>query len=253
MSHHIIQARDVRYSYPDGCVALDGVTFTITHGEAVGLVGANGAGKSTLLMLLCAVLFPTSGEISVGQTVSNRMHARLIHRKAGVVFQDPDSQLFMPTVFEDVAFGPRNMGLDEKSANEQAWQALDSAGAAHVAGRAPHRLSSGEKRLAAVATALSTSPDILLMDEPTSMLDPRARRRVIALISGFTHTRVLTTHDLDMALEVCTRVIVLDKGRVAADGKPRALLSDYALLDACGMEPPLSMQRCPACGRTPLP
>ena len=242
MSHHLTEARDVHYTYPDGTRALDGVTFRIGHGESVGVIGANGAGKSTLLLLLLGVLFADSGEVRVGDIVVTPRTLPHIREHVGMVFQDPDDQLFMGTVFEDVAFGPRNLGLEEPEVERRVAEALATVGIAHLRDRAPYRLSGGEKRAAGIATILSMEPDILVLDEPTAGLDPRARRRVIQLLRGFDHTRIVTSHDLDMVLDVCSRVIVLADGRVAADGPADRILRDEPLLLSCGLELPLSLQ-----------
>lgn len=243
MSHHLTEARDVRYTYPDGTRALDGVTFRIGHGESVGVIGANGAGKSTLLLLLLGVLLADSGEVRVGDMTVTKRTLPHIREHVGMVFQDPDDQLFMGTVFEDVAFGPRNLGLEEPEVERRVANALDTVGISHLRDRAPYRLSGGEKRAAGIATVLSMEPDILVLDEPTAGLDPKARRRVIGLLRGFDHTRIVTSHDLDMVLDVCTRVIVLADGRVAADGPADEILRDEPLLLACGLELPLSLQK----------
>jgi cobalt/nickel transport system ATP-binding protein len=243
MSHHLTEARDVRYTYPDGTRALDGVTFRIGHGESVGVIGANGAGKSTLLLLLLGVLLADSGEVRVGDMTVTKRTLPHIREHVGMVFQDPDDQLFMGTVFEDVAFGPRNLGLEEPEVERRVALALATVGISHLRDRAPYRLSGGEKRAAGIATVLSMEPDILVLDEPTAGLDPKARRRVIGLLRGFDHTRIVTSHDLDMVLDVCTRVIVLADGRVAADGPSDEILRDESLLLACGLELPLSLQK----------
>ena len=242
MSHHLTEARDVHYTYPDGTRALDGVTFRIGHGESVGVIGANGAGKSTLLLLLLGVLLADSGEVRIGDIAVTKRTLPHIREHVGMVFQDPDDQLFMGTVFEDVAFGPRNLGLEEPEVERRVAEALATVGIAHLRDRAPYRLSGGEKRAAGIATILSMEPDILVLDEPTAGLDPRARRRVIQLLRGFDHTRIVTSHDLDMVLDVCSRVIVLADGRVAADGPAAGILHDEPLLLSCGLELPLSLQ-----------
>lgn len=241
MSHHVIEARELWFSYPGGAEALSGVSFRITHGEAVGIVGGNGAGKSTLLLHLNGALTPTRGEVRIGDCPLTPRTAPLARRAVGMVFQDPDDQLFMPTVFEDVAFGPLNLGWPDDDVERRVMEALDRVGMAHLRDRPPHKLSAGEKRAVAIATVLAMSPDVLVMDEPSSNLDPRARRRLIGLLKGFEHTRIIATHDLELVLEICTRVIVLDAGRVAADGPALALLSDEALMLAHALERPHSL------------
>ncbi|MEI6645196.1 MAG: ABC transporter ATP-binding protein [bacterium] len=242
MSHHIVEVRDLMYAYPDGTEALRGVSFRIEHGSAVGLVGANGAGKSTLLLHLNGYLPTTRGEVFIGDTVVTRETAVLARRAVGLVFQDPDDQLFMPTVAEDVAFGPLNAGLPLEQVERRVTAALERVGMTHVRERPPYRLSAGEKRAVAIATVLAMSPDILVMDEPSANLDPRARRRLIELLLSFEHTRIIATHDLEMVVEVCSRVIVLDGGRVVADGPTRELLNNEALMLAHGLERPHSLR-----------
>ncbi len=247
MSHHKIEARNLRFSYPGGQSAVKDVSFKIHHGEAVGIIGANGAGKSTLLMLLMGVLFPCSGEVLVGDVRVAKKTLPMIRQRLGMVFQDPDDQLFMTTVFEDVAFGPRNYGMAEEEVGERVARALEAVGISHLKDRAASRLSGGEKRAAAIASVLSMEPDVLIMDEPTAALDPKSRRRVIGLLNGFDHTRIITSHDLDMVMETCGRVLVIKDGEIAADGRAMDILQDGELLDSCGLEKPLSLQGCPVC------
>jgi len=247
MSHHLVEARSLRHVYPDGTQALDDVSFRITHGESVAIVGANGAGKSTLLQHLNGHLSPTSGEVLIGETPVTRATLDSIRRTVGVVFQDPDDQLFMPTVADDVAFGPLNLGLTAADADRRVDAALERVGALALRNRPPYRLSGGEKRRVAIAAVLSMAPDILVLDEPTAGLDPRARRQLISLLGEFTHTRIFATHDLDMVLELCPRTIVMHGGRVTADGPTVDIFRDDALLSRWGLERPLSMQACPVC------
>lgn len=235
--------RGVSFRYPDGTAALHDLDFRIVHGECVALVGPNGAGKSTLLALINGLLLPAAGEVLVGELPVTARTLAQVHRTVGYVFQDPDDQLFMPTVFDDVAFGPLNMGLDEAQVRERVERALRTVGAEHLAPRAPYRLSGGEKRAVAIAGVLAMAPDILVLDEPSSGLDAAARRRLIGLLASFTHTRIIATHDLDLALDVCTRVLVVHAGRLVADGTPDAIFDDGELLARYGLEPPLSRQR----------
>lgn len=251
MSHHLVSVQDLRFHYPDSTPALDGVTFSIHHGESVGLVGANGAGKSTLLLHLAGVLFPVSGTVRVGDWPVTRSTLPEVRRSLGMVFQDADDQLFMPTVQDDVAFGPRNLGLPEAEVEARVVGALDRVGAAHLRRRPPHRLSGGEKRAAAIATVLAMGPSILVMDEPSSSLDPSARRALIAQLRGFEHTKIVASHDLDLVLDVCRRTIVLARGRIVADGPTSEILSDDALLAGARLERPLRLQGCPRCGTAP--
>lgn len=238
MSEPVIDVRNLGFSYPDGTRALDGVSFRVGRGEAVALIGANGSGKSTLLMNLNAVLTPTQGEVRVNGTVITKQTAVTARRTVGLVFQDPDDQLFMPTVLEDVAFGPLNAGVGPAEAARVAARALERVGMGHVAARPPYKLSAGEKRAVAIATVLALEPDVLVMDEPSSNLDPRGRRRLIGLLRSFDHTRLVATHDLELVVEVCPRVLVLDGGRIMADGPTADLLNDEALMQAHGLERP---------------
>lgn len=250
MSHHRLEAKDLHFTYPDGRKAVNGLSFLLHHGDSVGIIGANGAGKSTLLMLLTGLLQADAGEVIVGDVKLTKKTLHMIRERVGMVMQDPEDQLFMPSIYEDVAFGPRNFGLEENEVNERVETALETVGIAHLRDRAPFRLSGGEKRAAAIASALSMLPDILIMDEPSAGLDPKARRRLISLLKSFEHTRIITSHDLDMILELCSRVIVLKDGAIAADGPAAELLADAALMDRCGLELPLSLQSCGLCGKT---
>lgn len=247
MSHHSIAVTDLAFSYPDGTTALAGVTFEITHGESVAIVGANGAGKSTLLMHLNGFLSPTSGTVRIGDIPVAKGTLPGIRKTVGMVFQDPDDQLFMPTVYEDVAFGPMNLGLPAEEIDVRVTEALTRVGALKLKDRPPYRLSGGEKRAVAIATVLAMSPNVLVMDEPSSNLDPRARRRLIDLLGTFEHTKIIATHDLDLALRLCSRTIVMSGGQIAADGATHDVFADDALLEGSGLERPLSMQGCPVC------
>lgn len=248
MSHHIVEVRDLQFKYPDESSALAGVSFRITHGESVAVVGANGAGKSTLLLHLNGCLIPQAGVVRIGDMPLTKKTLEHIRRTVGMVFQDSDDQLFMPTVYDDVAFGPLNLGLPPEEVEARVTDALATVGASHLTNRPPHRLSAGEKRSVAIASVLSMSPSILVMDEPTSNLDPRARRQLIELLKSFEHTIIVATHDLDMVLDLCSRTIVLRAGCVAADGATLDILQDQPLLQSCSLEKPLSLRDCPVCG-----
>jgi cobalt/nickel transport system ATP-binding protein len=247
MSHHKVEVKNLRYVYPDGTVALHDVSFRIHHGESVAIVGANGAGKSTLLLHLNGYLSATSGEIVIGGTQLVKRNLTEIRRTVGMVFQDPDDQLFMPTVFDDIAFGPLNMGLAAAEVESRVTEALERVGAANLRNKPPYHLSGGEKKRVAIATVLSMLPEILVLDEPTNGLDPHARRQLIALLQAFHHTRIVTSHDLDMVLDMCERTIVLQEGRVVADGPTLEIFGNEELLKTCRLEKPLAMQGCPIC------
>jgi cobalt/nickel transport system ATP-binding protein len=238
MSMPAVEVRDLSYAYPDGTEALRGVSFRIEPGEAVAFVGGNGAGKSTLLLHLSGHLPAGRGEVRIAGEPLTRESVARARRAIGMVFQDPDDQLFMPTVAEDVAFGPLNAGWPPDRVKEGVAATLARVGMAHLRDRPPYRLSAGEKRAVAMATALVLSPDLLLLDEPSSNLDPRGRRRLIELLRAIEPTRVIATHDLELVVEVCSRAIVLDGGRLVADGPAKDLLNDEALMRAHALERP---------------
>ncbi len=247
MSHHIIEVDDLYYSYPDGNQVLKGISFRITHGEKVALVGANGAGKSTLLLQFNGCLLPEAGRVRIGEMPVTKKTLKHVRRTVGLIFQDPDDQLFMPLVYDDVAFGPLNLGLSPEEVDKQVMQALAAVGAVHLKDRPPYHLSGGEKRAVAIAAVLSLAPAILVMDEPSSNLDPKTRRQLIELLKTFEHSLIIATHDLDLVLDLCPRTIVLKEGRVAADGPTREIMADEELLAACNLEKPLRLQGCPVC------
>lgn len=247
MSQHKIETKNLKYTYPDGNKAINDISFVISPGESVGIIGANGAGKSTLLMLLMGIVFSDSGEIFVGDVSVSKKTLSVIRRRMGMVFQNPDDQLFMTSVYDDVAFGPRNYKHSEEEVKLMAEEALELVGISHLKDRAPFRLSGGEKRCAAIASVLSMRPNVLIMDEPSSALDPKSRRRVINLLNSFEHTKIITSHDLDMIMDTCNRVIVMKEGTIIADGNATEILKDEKLLDSCGLEMPLSLQNCPIC------
>ncbi len=248
MSHHIVELRNLRHVYPDGTVALKEISFRITHGESVAIIGANGAGKSTLLLHLNGYLAATGGEVRIGDYPLTKATLPHVRRTVGMVFQEPDDQLFMPSVYEDVAFGPLNLGLTGLEVERRVNDALQRVGVGHLREKAPYNLSGGEKKRVAIATVLSMSPDILVMDEPTSGLDPHARRQLMRLLREFNHTKIFTSHDLDMVLDLCPRTIVLHEGEVAADGPTGDIFRDDDLLVRCRLEKPFSLQGCPICG-----
>ena len=242
MSHHIVEVKDLVYAYPDTTPALNGISFRITHGESVGIVGANGAGKSTLLMHLTGCLFPRSGSVQIGDHALTRHNLKQARARIGMIFQDPDDQLFMPTVYDDVAFGPLNQGVPAEEIETTVERALETVGALHLKTRPPYKLSGGEKRRVAIAAVLAMAPDILILDEPSSGLDPRSRRQLIELLKTFEHTKIIATHDLDLVLDLCERTIILHQGTLAADGKTEEIFADERLLLDNNLEKPLRMQ-----------
>ncbi len=245
MSHHRVEFQHVQYTYPDGNKIIKDISFQISYGESVGIVGANGAGKSTLLKLLTGLLLPDGGEIRVGEVLLAKKTLPAIRRSIGFTFQDPDHQLFMSSVYDDVAFGPRNYRMNEDEVDNKVTKALDTVGALHLKNRAPYKLSGGEKRAVAIASVLVMEPDILVMDEPSVALDPRARRRLINLLKNFSHTKLIATHDMDMVLDLCERVIVINDGKIIRDGLTLDILTDEAFLEECSLEIPLSLQNSP--------
>ena len=242
MSHHLVDIQNLHHTYPDGTSALQDVSFRIHHGESVAVVGANGAGKSTLLLHLNGFLRPSAGTVRLGDFPVTRKNLQQVRRSVGMLFQDPDDQLFMPTVFDDVAFGPLNLGCPPEEVEGFVDVALARVDALHLKGRPSHRLSAGEKRAVAIASVTVMSPDILVMDEPTTGLDPRTRRKLIELLATFEHTRIIATHDLDLVLDLCPRTIVLHRGRVAADGPTEKIFANRQLLEECHLELPLRLQ-----------
>ena len=249
MSQVFVELERLAYAYPDGTQALEGISLTVKQGESVAIVGANGAGKSTLLLHLNGYLAPQQGAVRIGGLPLTKENMPTVRRLVGMVFQDPDDQLFMPTVAEDVAFGPLNLSLPVAEVERRVNEALQRVGALALRERPPYRLSGGEKRAVAIATVLAMEPAMLVLDEPSSNLDPGARRRLIRLLAGFEQTRFIATHDLDLALDLCKRTIVLREGRIVADGPSVEIFTDAALLAASSLELPLRMQGCPRCGQ----
>lgn len=243
MSHHIVELKDVHFHYPDGTEALKGISFKVFHGESVGITGANGAGKTTLLLNMNGHLLPTSGETSIGEVPLTKKTKQEIRKKVGYIFQRPDDQLFMPSVYEDVAFGPINLGLSQEKVDERVKSALQMVGCLHLIKRPPHRLSEGQKRAVAIAAVMAMNPDILVMDEPASNLDPKSRRQLINLLNGFHHTKIIASHDLDLILDVCERCIMIKDGKIVIDGPTEEVLTNVVLLDENNLELPLSRQR----------
>lgn len=234
-----IEMVDLGYSYPDGHEALRGVTLRVEAGERVAVLGPNGAGKSTLCLQLNGILEPTSGSVSIcGLPVKDSESLKEVRRRVGVVFQDPDDMLFMPTVAQDVAFGPSNLGLPEDEVRVRVGRALGAVGMEGMGKRSPHHLSFGQKKRAATAAVLGMEPEVLVLDEPSSSLDPRGRREFGELLAGLTQTIVMTTHDLPYAHELCGRAVILDGGRIVADGPTDEVLGDAALLAAHDLELP---------------
>jgi|SRR5579883_79423 len=240
----VLAARNLSHTFADGREALSGVSFAVAAGENVALVGPNGAGKTTLFLRLCGVLPGRPGQaIVAGLDPADPAQRKRLPAAVGVVFQNPDDQLFSPTVAEDVAFGPLNLGLPANEIGDRTADALARVGLPGHGDRVPFRLSGGEKRRAAVATVLSMRPPVLLLDEPTMFLDPRGRRELAALLRELPGTKLVATHDLELVLDLCPRLLLLDGGRLIADGPAPGLLADAALMDAHGLEVPYRLRR----------
>jgi cobalt/nickel transport system ATP-binding protein len=242
MNEPAVRVRDLTYAYPGGPTALEGVSLEVAAGESVGLVGPNGAGKTTLFLALAGVVPVPGGRVSVaGLDPADAAQRRRLPSQVGIVFQNSDDQIFNATVFDDVAFGPLNLGLGADEVRRRVAEALERVGLAGFEGRVPFHLSGGEKRRVALAGVLAMRPGVLLLDEPSMYLDPRGRRELIGLVNGLGVTRLIAAHDLEMILRTCTRAVVLDRGRVMADGPVRAVLGDAALMEAHGLEVPHSL------------
>jgi cobalt/nickel transport system ATP-binding protein len=237
----VLQVRGLSYKYPDGAQALKGIDFQVQAGERIAIIGPNGAGKSTLFFHLNGT-FRGEGEIRVlGEGLDDHT-VYDIRRQVGLLFQDPNDQLFMPTVFEDVAFGPLNLGLSEVDVRDRVTAALKQVGMAGSEARAPHHLSLGERKKVALATVLALQPQILAFDEPSSGLDPRSRRALIEFLKTLKETVLIATHDLDMVCEVCSRALILDEGRIVYEGTVPQIFEKEELLQAHGLEKPLRLQ-----------
>jgi cobalt/nickel transport system ATP-binding protein len=242
--HTSLTIQHLSHRYADGRLALEDVSFSIEPGESVGLVGPNGAGKTTLFLRLCGVLPGKIGQIGIaGLDPAEPGHRKKLPEVVGIVFQNPDDQLFSPTVLDDVAFGPLNMGVSATEAQARAREALHAVGLPDAADRVPFQLSGGTKRRVALAGVLAMRPTLLLLDEPSAFLDPRGRRELIGLLSILPGTKLIATHDLDLVLDVCSRVLVLDGGKLVADGPTATILADSDLLAHHGLEVPPGLRK----------
>ncbi len=239
----MIEINQLSIVYPDGKKALDDISLTIADGETVALVGANGAGKSSLLLSMVGVVSISAGRIAIDGLEINKKSVTDIRSKIGIVFQNPDDMLFMTRVYDDIAFGPRNYKVPEEEVQLRVEGVLAQLGIEHLKDRAPHKMSGGEKRSAAIACILSMNPSVILLDEPTSFLDPKARRTLMRALQSLNLTKIIATHDLDMALELCERAVILKNGKVFADGKASVLLQDEKLMTEAGLELPFCLQK----------
>ena len=237
----MIEFQNVSFSYDGERPVVENLSFSIRKGESVGLIGANGAGKSTIMKLLLGLL-SGKGQILVDGLAVNKQNLPAIRQKIGFVLQDSDNQMFMPTVYEDMIFGPRNYGLSKEETERRVDAVLNRLGLVELKHRYNHKISGGEKRMAAIATILTMEPETILMDEPSTALDPVNRRTVINTINTLPQTKLIASHDLDMILDTCQRVILLSHGKIAADGPAERILRDQALLEANRMELPFCLQ-----------
>jgi len=238
----MITIEQVSFSYPDGTRALQDVSLTVLAGESTGIVGANGAGKSTLVNHLNGWYLPQTGKITINGVELLKKNREIIRKQAGLVFQNPDDQLFMSRLYDDIIFGPDNLGMNKQKTAEEAERILRDFDLWELRDKPPSRLSQGQKRFAAFAAVLMMHPSVLVMDEPTSDLDPRNRKRLISLVNALPATRVTVSHDLDFIWDTCSEVCIMSEGRIAAKGAAKEILRDRGLLEANDLELPLRLQ-----------
>jgi cobalt/nickel transport system ATP-binding protein len=245
MHHNAIAIQDLSHTYADGTQALQSISLSIHANERVAIIGANGSGKSTLLQHLNGVIAPQTGSITVGEYPMHPQYLKQIRSFVGLVFQNPDDQLFMPTVWEDISFGPLNQGVVRADLEPRCHHAMQSVSLnlQHYAHRNPGNLSGGEKKRVAIAGVLAMQPQVIALDEPSAQLDPRSRRQLIQLLAALPITQLIATHDLDLALDLCSRTIVLNRGKLVYDGRTIDVLSNSKFLYQNGLEPPLSYGR----------
>jgi cobalt/nickel transport system ATP-binding protein len=237
----ILRIKNLSFSYEKGQEVLTDVNLVAHDGESIGIIGANGIGKSTLMKLLVGLYLDYQGELEVAGHPVNKKNVNHVREHIGYVFQDSDSQLFLSTVEDDVAFGPQNYGLSDEEVERRVTEALEKVHITELRKKSTYKLSGGEKKLAAIATILSMKPDIIIMDEPSIALDPRNRRNLIGILNEIKALKIITSHDLDFVMDTCDRVILLDEGRIIADGDADTILRDKELLEGHGLELPLSL------------
>ena len=238
-----VEIDDLRFTYLDGTMALDGISLNIADGESVGIVGANGAGKSTLVNHLNGYYLPQNGTIKIAGEVLSKKTQENIRRIVGVVFQNPDDQLFSARLYDDVAFGPENLGVEISELQKRVETTMKELNLWELRDKSPAHISHGQKRFAAFATVLVMKPDVIVMDEPTSDLDPRNRRKLINLVNALSATRITVSHDLDFIFETCKLVALMSTGKIVAYGKTEEILSNQLLLESNGLELPLKLQK----------
>jgi cobalt/nickel transport system ATP-binding protein len=239
MSHIHISVKDVSFGYEKNQKILNQINFEASENESIGIIGANGVGKSTFLKLLVGLNMGFTGEIRVENIPVEKRMLSLVREKIGYVFQDSDNQLFMSTVYDDVAFAPRNYGFTEEEVDRRVMEALTKIHIAHLRDKQIYKMSGGEKKMASLATVLSMIPDIILMDEPSIALDPQNRRNLIHILNEFEHLKIIASHDLDMILDTCERTILMSEGKIVCDGKTENILKNKELLEKYGLELPL--------------
>lgn len=237
----MVKVKNVSFAYSNGKTVIYDINFNIGKGESVGIIGANGAGKSTILKLLIGLELGFTGEIFINDIQVTKKNLNEIRQKIGYVFQDSDSQMFMPTVYQDVAFAPKNYGLSKEEVEERTLQALKSVGIEELKDRPIYSLSGGQKKLASIATVLSMNPEILIFDEPTVALDPKNRKRFINILNSLNQTKIVTSHDLDLIYDTCKKTILISDGKIIQDGPTKEILENKKLLENSGLELPLSM------------
>ena len=242
MSAPAIELRNVSYAYPDHTHALEDVSFSVMPGEAVALVGPSGAGKTTLMLSTVGFLTPQQGKILIMGKPITKKSLKDARKQVGLIFQNPDDQLFMPTLYDDVAFGLLNRGIEGEELDKRVRKALSDRGLAGYEDKFPGHLSGGQKRLASLAAVLVMEPEILLTDEPSSNLDPKSRRQLIEQLNSLENARIVASHDLEMVLDLCTRVLLLDKGKLIADGAPAEILANAQLMEDHNLEVPHSLK-----------
>lgn len=242
MNQFLINCKELCFSYENGVEILKGISLQTRPKEALGIIGANGVGKSTLLRILVGLELNFSGEVFVKGIPVNKKSLPEIRSKIGYLFQDSDNQLFTQTVYNDVAFGPRNYGLKEEEVKERVESALTTIGITHLKDKQIYKMSGGEKKMASIATVLAMNPEIILLDEPTIALDPKNRRNLIQTLNRLEYAKIVASHDLDMILETCDRIILMSEGKIIREGATELILRDKELLEAFGLELPLCLR-----------
>lgn len=242
-----VQVQHLTFVYGKEKAVLNDISFQVSAGESVGLIGANGVGKSTLLKILVGLLLDYTGRVTVRNFPVQKENLAAIRQQVGYVFQDSESQLFMPTVYEDIAFAPRNYGYSEGQVQQRVMQALRLVQIEHLKDRQIYRLSGGEKKMVSLATVLAMEPEIIFLDEPSVALDPRNRRNLIGILNGIKKTKIIASHDLDFIWDTCDRTILLANGRIVESGNTKEILKNKKLLEQNGLELPLSLSICEFC------